>query len=91
MRVRGAKLVYVDLESGEESTIAAVDYADVGKERPPNFPLYVTEDRVQAERWRSLVAAGDWPDDLPRPIIVRNDFERLFDDWIRSGGRIPDF
>ena len=85
MRVRGPELVYVDLESGEESTIAAIDYADGGKERPRNFAMYITSDREQAERWRSLVAAGGWPDDLPSPIIVRNDVGRLYDEWIESG------
>jgi hypothetical protein len=90
MRVPAGELVYVDSESGASSTIAAVDRADDGK-GPPNFAMYVTEDRVQAERWRLLVAAGGWPDDLPSPIIVRNDVDRLFAEWIKAGGVVPDF
>jgi hypothetical protein len=90
MRVPGAELVYVDNASGESSLIAAIDYFDDGN-GPPNLPIYYTEDRAQAERWRSVVAAGGWPSDLPSPVIVRKDVDRLFAEWIRAGGVIPDF
>ena len=68
MRVPAGELVYFDSESGESSIIAAVDRTDDGK-GPPNFAMYVTEDRVQAERWRALVAAGGCPTTCPAPSL----------------------
>jgi len=84
--VRVAELVYLDDEAQTAITIAALDRPDDGrrirgadgKAWLPNDAMYATTDLVQAERWRCLVAAGGWPDDLPTPVVLRGDAERLY-------------
>jgi hypothetical protein len=57
-------------DMGESGTIASIDSVYDGKNRPAAIRLYITNDRAQAERWRSVFAAGGVPDLHADPPIT---------------------
>ena len=68
--VPGPLFVYVDpddLEKGD--TIASIDFVYDGKHRPAAIAIIATNDRAQAERWRSAFAAGGQPNLKADPPI----------------------
>jgi hypothetical protein len=54
---------YIEVEGDKSGTIAMVEFSYDEENRPPAAIAFVsTDDAAQAERWRSLFAAGRYPD-----------------------------
>lgn len=61
---------YHEVEGDKSGTIATVEFPDDGT-NSGNITLVFTHDAAQAERWRSLFAAGGDPDLKGDPPIER--------------------
>jgi len=86
----GPLFMYIDpedLEKGGE--IARIQFAYDGKHRAAACLLYITHDRAQAERWRSVFAAGGWPnlkDDPPIHYPISDEvLEKVIRDLREAG------
>lgn len=62
---------YIEVEGDKGGMIASVEYPYDGKNQPSAIAFVSTDDRAQAERWRSAFAAGGRPDLRADPPIER--------------------
>lgn len=62
---------WIEVEGHKGGMIASVQYPYDGKNQPAAVLLIGTNDRAQAERWRSVFAAGGYPDLRTDPPIIR--------------------
>jgi hypothetical protein len=77
--------MYCDPENAKEGgAIADIDYVSDEKHRPAAFALIITNDRTQAERWRSVFAAGGIPDLKTDPPIHYPISDEVLEECIRE-------
>ena len=65
----GPLYLYVDPDEEDGGTIARISFPSDGKDQPAAFVIVITNDRAQAERWRSAFAAGSRPNLKADPPI----------------------
>jgi hypothetical protein len=76
--------MYLDPENLEEGdTIASIEFLYDGEHRPAAIALVITNDRAQAERWRSAFAAGGWPNLKADPPIHYPISDEVLEECIR--------
>ena len=79
----GPMYFYSDPDGDESGVIASIHYPYRGGERVANFVIISTDDRAQAERWRSAFAAGGRPNLKADPPIRYPRSPEFFEECIR--------